>query len=964
MDYYTSHQHYPGEAQAPGTQLLVILGHIPESEEQSEVLLSDPTNEIILDYLEGLEGITWAVTYLFPEVLGAKAKKADIENAKPRILELVQTLGPTVVLTLGGDALTALWPDTKGKVPPINKARTLVTELGGPGRYLLTSYDPKIHHTYLTTNGYRGQDLNEEYTSCFARVADLLEGKYTAPEITPIVLTSYDSIIEVSSYMTAHGVNLVSVDVEDDTWIPPGKGVKLKPHEWELKYPDLVMDEKLTQWGPDNKLLVLGFSFMVATVYGREIKTYIIPEELLQDRDRVCWILEMLLRRRWLLAWNSDYELTCFFIRAGFLWWQHEVFILEPMFRESLRDQSLPGIGLKPTAQTKLNAPPWDLELQAELTEARERRKKAGGPSVSSMGEVSRSVLHLYNGFDTYWPLRLWFDYYALDRDGGVPEGNIAYEFLLECQPWITAMEREGLHVDLGYLRQTIITLEQECQQLESDIRSDSYVQRAEQLTGKTYNPRSPIFYEHLVAITVGSVETDRGGEIVLKCPPDIPRTKKSRQLKRGKDIIAQLAGNHPETYAEIIPIPDKTPGQLCWYKILQHLLRVDYLTKFYTILNYTTEDNLNENSGRLNTSYRLVRTEGTDDEGSGGTVSGRTASSPNVQNRQNDSRILRCFTAPPGFVVVSLDFSRAELVWLGFNTGDPLLCQWAREGRDQHLERGAALWGIANGRPMEEFWQFRPRELAAAEDPGPSVEQKPWRNKGKTMNFADVYLQEPTTLAAITGMTPDEAFELAHLSMMAHPAVHAAKIDLYERLNSGGVARSYLLGRIRSAPGWEPSDQSGADFFSLDPEQRKRRNMDNMSLFRSLWNTEGAQADANDCTMSQGRWIYAKLMAHDPELLEQLLTQCYYHNLLSPERVAELRASRDWLNPDWVKPHNFIHDDLRFYVHENYVDVAVPALAREMASLKGLPREMDLPLGVGAKIGYTEDSMKPYVWE
>lgn len=79
--------------------------------------------------------------------------------------------------------------------------------------------------------------------------------------------------------------------------------------------------------------------------------------------------------------------------------------------------------------------------------------------------------------------------------------------------------------------------------------------------------------------------------------------------------------------------------------------------------------------------------------------ATGRTATSPNVQNMKREPGVRECWEAPPGWVIVDGDFAGVELCGfaeicyrvLGWSsTGDAL-----NSGRDLHTEVGAAIMGI-----------------------------------------------------------------------------------------------------------------------------------------------------------------------------------------------------------------------------------------------------------------------------
>jgi uracil-DNA glycosylase family 4 len=76
------------------------------------------------------------------------------------------------------------------------------------------------------------------------------------------------------------------------------------------------------------------------------------------------------------------------------------------------------------------------------------------------------------------------------------------------------------------------------------------------------------------------------------------------------------------------------------------------------------------------------------------GTATGRLSSrNPNMQNIPREARIRDIFQAPPGRVLVELDYSQVELRVLAYLSGDPALQRVYEEGRDLHDEVSEALF-------------------------------------------------------------------------------------------------------------------------------------------------------------------------------------------------------------------------------------------------------------------------------
>jgi DNA polymerase-1 len=82
------------------------------------------------------------------------------------------------------------------------------------------------------------------------------------------------------------------------------------------------------------------------------------------------------------------------------------------------------------------------------------------------------------------------------------------------------------------------------------------------------------------------------------------------------------------------------------------------------------------------------------------GTTTGRMASqNPNLQNipiRSDRGRAIRdAFIARPGFMLLGFDYSQIELRLAAILSGDEILCEIFREGRDVHTEVAARVFGV-----------------------------------------------------------------------------------------------------------------------------------------------------------------------------------------------------------------------------------------------------------------------------
>ncbi len=165
------------------------------------------------------------------------------------------------------------------------------------------------------------------------------------------------------------------------------------------------------------------------------------------------------------------------------------------------------------------------------------------------------------------------------------------------------------------------------------------------------------------------------------------------------------------------------------------------------------------------------------------GTVSGRLSSSnPNLQNvpiRTEQGRLIRrAFIAPPGHVLMAIDYSQIELRLLAHITGDKTLVDAFNSGEDVHARTAADLFHI----PMEEV-------------------DSEMRRKAKMTNYAIAYGVSGFGLAKQLGSgTAAEAQEFIRKYFLTLPGVKKYIDDTLAQARLDGFV-STLLGRRRPLP-------------------------------------------------------------------------------------------------------------------------------------------------------------------
>jgi DNA polymerase-1 len=182
----------------------------------------------------------------------------------------------------------------------------------------------------------------------------------------------------------------------------------------------------------------------------------------------------------------------------------------------------------------------------------------------------------------------------------------------------------------------------------------------------------------------------------------------KGRTISTAVDVLEELAENHP---------------------IARMVLDYRQLTKLKSTYVDALPAMINPATGRLHTTF-----------GQTGTATGRLSSAnPNLQNipiRTELGRGIRAaFTAEPGHVLLTADYSQIELRLLAHFSRDPLLVEAYRRGDDIHTLTASQVFGVP-----------------------PLMVTSDHRRQAKVVNFGIVYGLSAFGLSQQLGIEPSEA--------------------------------------------------------------------------------------------------------------------------------------------------------------------------------------------------------------
>jgi len=314
---------------------------------------------------------------------------------------------------------------------------------------------------------------------------------------------------------------------------------------------------------------------------------------------------------------------------------------------------------------------------------------------------------------------------------------SLYYDLELPLVAVLARIERNGVCIDSQRLRDG---------SKEADIQLQELMRRIWAIAGVEFNINSPK--------QLGEVLFDKLGLPVLR------RTKTGRSTD--EDVLTRLAASH-ELPAEI----------LAWRSLAK--LKNTYLDVLPTLVNPET--------GRVHTSFNQTVT-----------ATGRLSSSdPNLQNipvrTELGKRIRESFTAAPGSILVSADYSQIELRIMAHLSGDAELCDSFRRGADIHARTAALMFGL---------------DAAAV-----SAEQ---RRAAKAINFGIIYGMGAYGLSQQLGIDQKQAKEFIERYFERYPGVRLWLDRTIEEARRAGFVET-LLGRRRYLPEITATNRSVAQF-------------------------------------------------------------------------------------------------------------------------------------------------------
>ena len=206
-------------------------------------------------------------------------------------------------------------------------------------------------------------------------------------------------------------------------------------------------------------------------------------------------------------------------------------------------------------------------------------------------------------------------------------------------------------------------------------------------------------------------------------------------------------------------------------HPVMSMLLEYRQLTKLQNTYVQALPRLINPLTGRLHTSFEQT-----------GAETGRISShNPNLQNipvrSEMGRRVRKAFVAPPGHVLLAVDYSQVELRILAHIANDQAMLDNFAHGLDIHKATASQVYGVP---------------VAAV--------TKEQRAVAKMMNFATSYGVSPYGLANRTGLSIDEARHFMHTYFASYPGVRQYLDDTIAKARQDGFVET-LMGRRRYFP-------------------------------------------------------------------------------------------------------------------------------------------------------------------
>ena len=461
---------------------------------------------------------------------------------------------------------------------------------------------------------------------------------------------------------------------------------------YEGKYVSCDIETRRVEW-MDNKVLALGFGLSEDTAVTFDATLFKRPgfiewlQRLFHSKIKFIWQNGKFdcTRLKWLLGIDANIDEDVML--------QHYACINEKKGTH----------GLKQLGQLYLQAPAWEDELD-QLKKAWCAKNKVKLAEFM-YDQIPLSILIPYLHRDLIVTYRLHFKFKKLARPGS----EFIYRKIVDAAsgPY-KRVELNGMHIDMEYLEDLEYELDKElavAKKVFDEVATEFWkpvrymIESGAKSSPKSFNMKSPKQLKWMLETTLGVRIPNTNAETIMGLLEEAGLLEDT-DVEEDKAKLDYGVGDESGMDSEFKSV-----------EFLKAIQVVRKLSKYMDTYVQGTRDKVC-NDSRLRGTFNLH-----------GTETGRLSSSgPNLQNIPRNKRIKNLFTAAPGYRLVQLDYSQAELRVLAVLSGDPFMKQAYLDGADFHSRVAEKMFG-----------------------PDFNKEQ---RNQAKTINFGIAFGRGPSSLA------------------------------------------------------------------------------------------------------------------------------------------------------------------------------------------------------------------------
>ena len=310
--------------------------------------------------------------------------------------------------------------------------------------------------------------------------------------------------------------------------------------------------------------------------------------------------------------------------------------------------------GLKDLGQLYLQAPAWEDELDKIKKDYCKQHKIKLAEFMYD--DIPTDILIPYMQRDCIATRRLYRVFSALAR----PESSFIYRKLIEASNVYMRVELAGVSLDMDYLEELEYELEKELKVAQDHL---------DEVSASIWNPFK--------------YSEDTGAKV---------RPNEKFNIKSPKQLKWMLE----ETLGYKVPSTDAATIEMLMDEVESGVITNPKAREFLNAISVVRKNSKYMDTyvqGMRECVCKDLRIRGTFNLH--GTETGRLSSSnPNMQNIPRDKRIKNLLRAAPGYTLVQLDYSQAELRVLALLSKDPYLIDVYVKGKDLHDAVAEAMFG------------------------------------------------------------------------------------------------------------------------------------------------------------------------------------------------------------------------------------------------------------------------------